>query len=74
MPATSTHLTELADDEASAHRQVLLIWREPLDPATRLAVSPLAGLTRRGRYEQQASATVRRAAEARLLGASRRSR
>ncbi|WP_280264725.1 PrgI family mobile element protein [Nocardia wallacei] len=63
----SAHLAELADDDTTAHRQVLLVWREPLAPATTLAASPLAGLTHRGRRQQHESAAARRAAEARLL-------
>ncbi|WP_280382726.1 PrgI family mobile element protein [Nocardia wallacei] len=61
------HLAELADDDTTAHRQVLLVWREPLAPATTLAASPLAGLTHRGRRQQHESDAARRAAEARLL-------
>ncbi|MDN2502700.1 PrgI family protein, partial [Nocardia nova] len=50
------HLAELADDDTAAQRQVLLIWREPLDPVTRLAASVLGGLTARGRDERRIAA------------------
>ncbi|MDR7171733.1 hypothetical protein J2W56_005494 [Nocardia kruczakiae] len=59
-------LAELADDDTAAQRQVLLVWREPLDPATRLAASFLGGLTARGRRERAISAHARHAAETRL--------
>ncbi|WP_280332925.1 PrgI family protein [Nocardia wallacei] len=61
------YLAELADDDTTAQRQVLLVWREPVDPATRLATSPLGGLTPRGRRDRQVSAQARHAAETRLL-------
>lgn len=60
------HLAELADDDTAAQRQVLLVWREPLDPATRLAASVLGGLTARGRHQRRISAHARHAAETRL--------
>ena len=60
------HLAELADDDTAAQRQVLLVWREPLDPATRLAASVLGGLTVRGRRERRISAHARHAAQTRL--------
>lgn len=63
----SQYLAELADDETTAGRQVLMVWREPLNPATRLAASPLGGLTARGRRERRISAHARHAAETRLL-------
>ncbi|MBH0777678.1 PrgI family protein [Nocardia bovistercoris] len=61
----ATHLAQLAADEYLTRRQVLLIWREPLDqPATttRGVRSP-----RRARARRELSAAARRAAEARLL-------
>ncbi|WP_280263214.1 VirB4 family type IV secretion system protein, partial [Nocardia wallacei] len=61
------YLAELADDDTTAQRQVLLVWREPVDPVTRLAASPLGGLNPRGRRERRATAESRHAAEARLL-------
>jgi hypothetical protein len=61
------YLAELADDESTAGRQVLLVWREPLAPATRLAASRLGGLTPRGRRDRDIGAHERRAAETRLL-------
>ncbi|MFF0458507.1 PrgI family mobile element protein [Nocardia africana] len=60
------HLAELADDDSAAQRQVLLVWREPFDPATRLAASVLGGLTARGRHQRRISAHARHAAETRL--------
>ncbi|MFF0493361.1 TraG/VirB4 family ATPase [Nocardia sp. NPDC003482] len=60
------HLAELADDDTAAQRQVLLIWREPLDPVTRLAASVLGGLTARGRDERRIAAHARHAAQTRL--------
>ncbi len=74
--AHAAHLGELAATEDLLHRQVLLIWREPLDPAT-AATGTLAGpsarailaavLPSRRRATRAASAAARRAAEARLL-------
>ncbi|MGW5517626.1 TraG/VirB4 family ATPase [Nocardia africana] len=60
------HLAELADDDTAAQRQVLLVWREPLDPVTRLAASLLGGLTARSRRERRLSVHARHAAETRL--------
>ncbi|MFE3196311.1 PrgI family mobile element protein [Nocardia sp. NPDC059240] len=70
------HLAELAANEDLLHRQVLLIWREPLDAAT-AATGTLAGpsaraiasglLPSRRRARRAATAAARRAAEARLL-------
>ena len=63
----SRYLSELAQDNTSGQRQVLLVWREPLDPATRFAASVVSGLTARGRRERRISAQARGAAESRLL-------
>ncbi|WP_063713178.1 PrgI family protein [Nocardia jiangxiensis] len=63
----SRYLAELAEDDTTGQRQVLLVWREPLDPATRLAGSLVGGLTARGRCERRISAQGRHAAESRLL-------
>lgn len=60
------HLAELADDDSAAQRQVLLVWREPLDPATQLAASVLGRLTARGRHQRRLSVHARHAAETRL--------
>ncbi|MFF0452998.1 PrgI family mobile element protein [Nocardia africana] len=63
------HLAELATTDNLIARQVLLIWREPIDtPATRapsMTLSRLA-LRRRGPRER-ASTASRRAAESRLI-------
>ncbi|MBY8855367.1 PrgI family protein [Nocardia sp. CA2R105] len=63
----SRYLSELAADDTTGQRQVLLVWREPLDPATRLADSLVGGLTARGRRERRISVQARHAAESRLL-------
>ncbi|WP_084525056.1 PrgI family protein [Nocardia vaccinii] len=63
----SRYLAELAQDDTTGQRQVLLVWREPLDPATRLATSVVGGLTARGRRERRISVQARHAAESRLL-------
>ncbi|MEV3961512.1 PrgI family mobile element protein [Nocardia sp. NPDC050193] len=61
----AAHLNDLAAGEYLARRQVLLVWREPLDhPAT---TSPRASLFRRNRTRRAVSAAVRRGAESRLL-------
>lgn len=69
-------LTGLAAEEDLLHRQVLLVWREPLAGAT-AAGSGLAGpsartiagslLPSRRRADREVSAAARRAAETRLL-------
>ncbi|MEV5832821.1 PrgI family mobile element protein [Nocardia sp. NPDC052112] len=56
------HLTALAAVENLTHRQVLLVWREPL-PAT----ASRAMLPGRRRARRAPSATARRGAESRLL-------
>ncbi|MFQ6227155.1 PrgI family mobile element protein [Nocardia sp. NPDC002869] len=61
----AAHLSALAAGEYLARRQVLLVWREPLDhPAT---TSPRASLFKRNRARRAVSAAVRRGAESRLL-------
>ncbi|MGF6886303.1 hypothetical protein ABIA39_000270 [Nocardia sp. GAS34] len=60
------YLGELADDQATAARQVLLVWREPLDPLDRLT-GPLSSLSARGRRDRDLAAGARHAAGARLL-------
>ncbi|MEU7140426.1 PrgI family mobile element protein [Nocardia sp. NPDC046473] len=72
----AAHLAELAATEDLLHRQVLLVWREPLDTAT-AATGGLAGpsarailgglIAGRRRSARAASAAARRAAEARLV-------
>ncbi|MGO4615681.1 PrgI family mobile element protein [Nocardia sp. 2YAB30] len=65
----AAHLAELAAGENLTHRQVLLVWREPLDNPT-AATSPgmrLLKLRGRGRARRSLSAAARRAAESRLL-------
>ncbi|WP_201295312.1 MULTISPECIES: PrgI family protein [Nocardia] len=62
----AAHLAELAAGEHLTRRQVLLIWREPLDnPAA--ATSPGRRLLGRGRARRGLSAAARRGAESRLL-------
>ncbi|WP_225732215.1 MULTISPECIES: PrgI family protein [unclassified Nocardia] len=71
----AAHLATLAAEEDLLHRQVLLVWREPLHTATAAtgglggpsARSILAGVAGRGRAARAASTAARRAAEARLL-------
>ncbi|MDE1673189.1 PrgI family protein [Nocardia gipuzkoensis] len=59
------HLAELTAREDPVHRQVLLIWREPIES---LAVTGLrARLPGRGRARRALSGGARRAAESRLL-------
>ena len=60
------HLAELADDDTSGQRQVLLVWREPVDPATRLAATVLGGLTASGLRDRRIATHARHAAETRL--------
>ena len=60
------HLAELADDDTTGQRQIVLVWREPVDPATRLAATVLGGLTARGRRDRRISVLARHAAETRL--------
>ncbi|MFF0492896.1 PrgI family mobile element protein [Nocardia sp. NPDC004068] len=59
-----THLTDLATDDHLTRRQVLLIWRDPLDTLT--APSGL-GLRGRRRARRGVSEAARRSAESRLL-------
>ncbi|BDT85627.1 MULTISPECIES: PrgI family protein [Nocardia] len=60
----AAHLNDLAAGEYLARRQVLLVWREPLDhPAT----APAPRLLGRGRARRIVSAAARRGAESRLL-------
>ncbi|WP_280346154.1 PrgI family protein [Nocardia abscessus] len=62
----AAHLAELAAGEHLTRRQVLLIWREPLDnPAA--ATSPGRRLLGQGRARRGLSAAARRGAESRLL-------
>ncbi|MGY1876399.1 TraG/VirB4 family ATPase [Nocardia gipuzkoensis] len=62
----AAHLAELAAGEHLTRRQVLLIWREPLDnPAA--ATSPGRRLLGRSRTRRGSSAAARRGAESRLL-------
>ncbi|WP_433524076.1 PrgI family mobile element protein [Nocardia pseudovaccinii] len=62
----ANHLAELAAGENLTRRQVLLVWREPLDnPAA--ATSPGMRLLGRGRARRGLSAAARRGAESRLL-------
>ncbi|MFE3317527.1 PrgI family mobile element protein [Nocardia sp. NPDC059195] len=73
--AHAEHLAGLAASEDLMHRQVLLVWREPLDvpstgdrlggPSPTAMLGWLAGGRRRARRELTAAA--RRAAESRLL-------
>jgi len=70
------HLAQLAEQEQLLRRQVLLVWREPLDLAT-VPVTGLSGpsavamtgwlLGGRRRAQRELSAAARRAAQARLL-------
>ncbi|WP_063821773.1 PrgI family protein [Nocardia pneumoniae] len=61
----AAHLSELAAGEHLTRRQVLLVWREPLD--TPAATSPGARLFGGGRARRGFSAAARRGAESRLL-------
>ncbi|WP_063813433.1 PrgI family protein [Nocardia anaemiae] len=61
----ATHLAELAAGENLTHRQVLLVWREPIDnPA---ATSQRVRLPGGGRARRGLSSAARRGAESRLL-------
>ncbi|MEU7628652.1 DUF87 domain-containing protein [Nocardia sp. NPDC049220] len=62
----ATHLAELAAGENLTRRQVLLVWREPLDNPV-AATSPGMRLPGRGRARRGPSAAARRGAESRLL-------
>ncbi|MET8796617.1 PrgI family mobile element protein [Nocardia sp. NPDC004568] len=61
----AAHLSDLTAGEYLARRQVLLVWREPLDHPT--TVSPRASLFGRARARRAVSAAARRGAESRLL-------
>ncbi|WP_174186694.1 PrgI family protein [Nocardia barduliensis] len=61
----AAHLSELAAGEDLTRRQVLLVWREPLD--TPAATAPGARLFGGGRARRGLSAAARRGAESRLL-------
>ncbi|WP_280422421.1 PrgI family protein [Nocardia carnea] len=59
------HLTELAATENPTHRQVLLVWREPVE--TLPVTGVWARLAGRGRTRRALSTAARRGAESRLL-------
>ncbi|WP_084487739.1 PrgI family protein [Nocardia sienata] len=61
----AAHLNDLAAGEYLARRQVLLVWREPLNHPTTAPAPRLFG--RRGRARRAVSAGARRGAESRLL-------
>ena len=65
----AAHLAELAAGENLTRRQVLLVWREPLDnPAAATAPrAGLRGLLGGGRARRGLSAAARRGTESRLL-------
>ncbi|WP_433759596.1 PrgI family mobile element protein [Nocardia sp. CA-135398] len=62
----AAHLSELAAGENLTRRQVLLVWREPLDNPV-AATSPGMRLLGGGRARRSVSAAARRGAESRLL-------
>ncbi|PKV82558.1 PrgI family protein [Nocardia fluminea] len=59
------HLTDLAAAENPTHRQVLLVWREPVQGLS--ATRTRARLPGRGRGRRALSAAARRGAESRLM-------
>ncbi len=59
------HLTDLAAAENPTHRQVLLVWREPVQGLS--ATRTRARLPGRGRARRALSAAARRGAESRLM-------
>ncbi|MFF2085446.1 PrgI family mobile element protein [Nocardia sp. NPDC058176] len=63
----ATHLTDLAAAENPTHRQVLLIWREPLDGLTATRSRARLPGRGRGRARSAPSTAARRGAESRLL-------
>ncbi|WP_280508401.1 PrgI family protein [Nocardia flavorosea] len=60
----AAHLSDLAAGEYLARRQVLLVWREPLNHP---AAGPAPSVLGRGRGRRAMSAAARRGAESRLL-------